>query len=118
MKAGDFKVFAAMCREAGLPIPQKEWEFSGDRKFRADIAWPSNDPPVALEVDGGVYGRGKPCPVCKRKQGGAHSSVKDILRDMEKTNEYAVQGWRLLRITPQQLHKTATIELVKRAMLG
>ena len=106
MKAGDFKVFCAMCYDAGIPIPQHEWQFHHTRNWRVDIAWPSNDPPLALEIEGGVW------------TGGRHTRGSGFLRDVEKYNELACEGWRLIRVTPDQLHKTETIELVRRAMLG
>lgn len=77
-----------------------EYRFHSTRKWAFDYASPVLR--IAIEIEGGVYGRGKPCPLCKRKRGGAHSSVTGILRDIEKYNEATVAGWRVLRFTPKQ----------------
>lgn len=106
MKQGDFKVFVAMCEQAGLPTPESEWEFHHTRRWRVDIAWPSADPPLALEVEGGAFARGR------------HTRGAGFRNDVEKYNALTCEGWRLIRVLPEQLHKTATIELVRRAMLA
>lgn len=35
-----------------------------------------------------------------------------MVKDMEKYNRAASLGWRLLRVTPSQLHDLETIELL------
>lgn len=88
-------------------FPRDEWSAEvaaiHGRKFRFDYA--STPYKIAIEIEGGVFGRGKPCPVCKRKSAGAHSSVAGMLRDLEKYNEATAQGWRVLRFTPDQFDK-------------
>lgn len=106
MQPGDFKVFSAMCEQAGIPKPEKEWEFHHTRQWRVDIAWPSADPPLALEIEGGAWTRGR------------HTRPSGFVKDMEKYNALTCEGWRLIRITPDQLRKTATIDLVRRALLA
>ena len=100
----------AQAQEAGWPKPEREVRVCKDRRFRFDYAWPElsldeamNLPEgafistiasgVALEIDGGVWMRGK----------SGHSSGKGILRDMEKQNVAVANGWRVLRLTPSQV---------------
>lgn len=97
--------FSAACKAAGLPAPTPEYLFAApERRYRADFAWP--DQRVMLEVEGGIW----------RKGGGAHSHPTNILRDMERTNEATVRGWRLLRFQPEKLTKPETMETIKRAI--
>ena len=81
-----------------------EYKFSKDRKFRFDWAWPEIK--LAVEIEGGIW-LGK---------NGAHSSGKGILRDMEKNNLAVLEGWRILRVTPQQLKNGEAHNLIDRAL--
>jgi Protein of unknown function (DUF559) len=97
--------FLAACRIAGLPEPVPEYPFAApDRKYRADFAFVEQK--VIVEVEGGVW----------RKGGGAHSHPLNILRDMERTNEATVRGWRLLRFVPEKLYTTETLNTIKLAI--
>ena len=75
------------------------------RKYEFDCASPEFK--VAVEIDGGMYPfyaivRGKRVKVMKS----GHSSPEGIMRDMEKSNAAQIEGWRILRYTPDQLRKT------------
>lgn len=75
------------------------------RKYEFDCASPEFK--VAVEIDGGMYPfytmvRGKRVKVMKS----GHSSPEGIMRDMEKSNAAQIEGWRILRYTPEQLRKT------------
>jgi len=94
--------FGFMLAEAGLPMPETEFKFLTDRKFRLDYAWPERK--LALEQEGGVWKQGR------------HTRGSGFIKDMEKYNLLAATGWRLLRCTPDQLHTTATIELIAMAI--
>jgi hypothetical protein len=93
--------FLTGCKARGLPTPEREWPVSNDRKFSFDWAWPEQK--IALEIEGGIYGRGKPCPMCKRKAVGAHTSIERLKSDMEKYNLAAMLGWLVLRARPEQI---------------
>lgn len=67
----------------GLPQPVPEYTFHPSRRWRIDFAWPSER--VAVEVEGGIYGKGR------------HTSVQGFLGDIEKYNALAEAGWLLLR---------------------
>lgn len=86
----------------GLPAPVTEFPFHPTRKFRFDYAWPSER--IALEVNGGRF------------VGGRHNSAEGSHKDMEKMNEAACLGWRVLYITPRSVGTLVPIALVKRAM--
>lgn len=91
-----------------------EHHFMPGRDFAFDFAELTRK--VALEVEGGVYGKGKPCPVCKRRRGGAHGSISGILRDIEKYNEAAVLNWKVIRATPEQVDSGEAFAWVERAL--
>lgn len=95
--------FKLACVAAGLPMPVREFMFAApERNWRTDFAWP--DEQVVLEVEGAVW------------SGGRHTRGSGYLADMEKYNELALRGYTLLRVTPQNLNKPATLELVRRAL--
>lgn len=107
------KIVLAFFRQEGLPEPALEWCFHPERKWRFDFAWPDNTGPmsrgycgqkVALEVEGGIWTRG------------AHGRGSGISRDMEKYNEAAALGWRVLRVTPKDLCLVSTAELIRRTL--
>ncbi len=105
------KIVLAYFRECGIPEPETEVQFAESlgRKFRFDFAWEevwkdehtATWPMVALEVEGGIYTRG------------AHGSISGIKRDMEKYNLAASLGWRVLRVTPENLCTNETISLIQ-----
>lgn len=95
-------VFAALLERAGVPLPEPEHRFHPSRKWRMDYAWPDHG--IALEVEGGVWTRGR------------HTRPKGFLRDVEKYNAAAVDGWRILRCTPDELCTERTVELIREAM--
>lgn len=95
-------VFLALCKQARLPSVTTELRFAPPRKWRFDYAWP--EAKVALEVEGGVWTRGR------------HTRGAGYIKDMEKYSEAACLGWRILRVTPDQLATMSTISLVKRAL--
>jgi very-short-patch-repair endonuclease len=81
---------ADLCVLAGLPEPVAEHRFAAPRRWRFDWAWPQYH--LALEIDGGVWTRGR------------HTRGAGFLRDIEKLNAAAIQGWWVLRTTPDKVH--------------
>lgn len=106
--------FIAWVCAAGLPKPEPEHRFHPTRKWRFDWAWPEQR--VALEVEGGIYGKGEPCSKCGQREVAGHRSIKDMKRDLEKYSEAAAHGWRIVRITPEQLYDASTLDLLGRAL--
>lgn len=86
----------------GLPAPVLEFHFHPTRKWRFDAAWPTRK--LALEVNGGAY------------VGGRHNTAEGSHKDMEKMNEAACAGWRVLYITPRSVNTPLMLQLVGRAM--
>lgn len=90
-----------------------EFQFDKSRKWRFDFvvfllqgenydgAEPSS---IALEVEGGIW------------TGGRHTRGAGFKKDMEKYNRAACLGWRILRVTPDELCMQETIDMIKEAL--
>ena len=96
------KLFRALLKQEGLPMPIAELRFHPVRRWRFDYAWEAQK--VALEVEGGVWTRGR------------HTRGAGFLRDVSKYNEAALMGWLVLRTTPAGLYTAYTIGSLKRAI--
>ena len=111
-KADDHGLFLAACKAHGLPKPVPEHKFHPKRKWRFDFAWPghyfSGYYSVALEIEG----------VGKGGEAGRHQRIGGWLKDMEKYNEAILLGWKLLRVTTDQVKSGEAFSLVKRALYG
>lgn len=94
--------FAKMLRASKLPLPTPEYRFHPERQWRFDFAWPEHK--IALEVEGGVWTEGR------------HTRGAGFLADMQKYNAAGVLGWRVLRVTPDQLTQAATDEMLRRVL--
>jgi len=108
------ELFVAWCRLMRLPDPVAEHRFHPTRNWRVDWAWP--DARLALEVEGGLFGLGKPCPVCGRRKVAGHTSIQRLKDDLEKYNELALAGWRLVRVQPTTLTTVTTADLIRRGL--
>lgn len=100
--AQSYEWFLALCKAAKLPQPVMEHRFHDKRRWRFDFAWPEYK--VALEVEGGVW------------VGGRHTRGSGFVKDIEKYNEAACLGWRIIRCQPKQLLTQTTIDTIKRAI--
>ena len=107
---GSERIFCKYLYDQGIKYPKPEYIFHPTRQWRFDMAWPEIK--LAIEIEGGIYGRGKPCPTCKQRRKGAHGSVTGLLRDIEKYNQATYHGWKILRCTPDQLNSLEFINLV------
>lgn len=96
------KVVKGYFLECRLPIPKEEFRFNQLRKWRFDFAWPEHM--LALEVEGGVF------------SGGRHTRGAGFAKDMEKYNEAAAAGWRVIRVQPRDLCTMETVMLIKRCL--
>jgi hypothetical protein len=99
-----------LCREHGLPVPEREQRFDPVRKWRADYLWQRER--VILEIDGGIYRGGAGGGTGR----GGHSTASGIVRDMEKSNAAQLAGFRYLRATPRDVTSGAIVALLKRAL--
>jgi very-short-patch-repair endonuclease len=93
-------MFMDMLQLFGIPKPEREYLFCHKRKFRMDYAWPNNG--FFMEVEGGIW------------QQGRHNRAQGYLKDMEKYNLAAMLGWRMIRITPEELNKMSTISMIQK----
>ncbi len=95
-------LFVCLCKSDLGVLCVKEHKFHPKRKWRFDYAIP--DHKIALEVEGGVW------------TGGRHTSSSGFLKDMEKYNTATLMGWRVLRTTPDELLRTATLRMLQDAI--
>lgn len=99
---------------AGIPEPHTEFQFAAHigRNWAFDFAW--IDPRIALEVEGGGFGRyvvitsgherrkGKDIPIkpgTAIRFGGRHNTGAGLQADAEKYNRAAILGWLVIRAT-------------------
>ena len=85
-----------------LPEPVAELRFSPPRRWRFDYAWPASK--LALEVQGGLFVQGR------------HSRGAALLKEHEKLNAAAVQGWRVLFTTPADVANGNAALLIEKAL--
>lgn len=83
--------FDHQCRLSGLAVPVAEHRFHATRRWRFD--WAFLDAKLAVEVEGGSFLPG----------GGRHTRGAGFVKDTEKYAEALILGWRVLRVTPQQI---------------
>ena len=96
MAASDLLVL--QCRALGLPEPVLELRFHPPRKWRIDAAFPAHW--LAVEIEGGAWVNGR------------HTRSSGYLADIEKYNQMALDGWFLLRFTPQQVENGEAVQAI------
>jgi hypothetical protein len=89
---------------AGLPRPELEYRFHPTRRWRVDLAYPHATPPVAVEVEGGGWVRGR------------HVRGRGFTADLEKYGELTALGWRLVRVDGRLIENGRAVEYVRRAL--
>jgi len=77
----------------GLPVPEEEYRFHPERKWRVDYCWP--DYKLAVEIEGGVWTFGR------------HNYPSGFEKDREKYNALAFAGYYLLRFVPKEIKSGA-----------
>jgi very-short-patch-repair endonuclease len=92
------KIFYALLKQKGIALPKQEYKFHEKRKWRFDYCWP--EVKLAVEVEGGIFSNGR------------HTRGSGYLGDMEKYNAATLEGYKLLRFTPQQLTLKSTIDSI------
>lgn len=86
------------------PAPQSEIRFHPPRRWRLDFGFPDHTPKIALEVEGGVWVSGR------------HNRGTGFIKDMEKYNQAVLDGWVILRATPQMVMNGAAALLLSEAL--
>jgi hypothetical protein len=61
---------------------------------------------VALEIEGGVWTRGR------------HVRPKGFIADIEKYNAAAEMGWRVIRATPEMIEDGSILTLLDKMLSG
>ena len=106
--------------ELGLHF-ERQYAYAKGRRFKADFAvwqpWgvgnyryliPGQGYPglrlCLIEVTGGIYS----------KQ--AHGSVTGVLKDNERLNQATLNGWKMLRFTPQQVESGEAKAMTEEAL--
>jgi very-short-patch-repair endonuclease len=74
--------------------PMEEYRFHPSRRWRFDLALPSQK--IAIEIEGGAWVNGR------------HVRPKGYRGDMEKYNQAQLLGWRVLRYAPDQIAECIT----------
>lgn len=90
-------------RVNNLPEPVREFRFHPRRRWRFDLAWPAAQ--VAVEVEGGTW------------SGGRHTRGRGFGEDCEKYNEALILGWRVVRVTGEQIENGAALDWIRRVLV-
>lgn len=103
MSKPDYNFFLEWCKANHLPDPIPEYKFHETRRWRFDFAF--LDSKLAIEVNGGVWKNGR------------HNRGAGYLKDLEKLNEAAACGWKVLQFTPSQIFTMYALDLIKRILI-
>ena len=95
---------AFQIRALSLPRPQREQRFHPTRRWRADFLWPDHQ--LIVEVDGGVYSRGR------------HTRGTGYTKDCEKQAEAVLLGYRVMRFTGGQVESGYAANVLERFFGG
>lgn len=90
------------CVLSGLPAPVTEFRFHPTRKWRFDFAWP--DRSIAVEVDGAIFVSGR------------HTRGIGVEKDNEKFAEALLAGWKVLRVSTNQVRDGRALAWVERLL--
>jgi very-short-patch-repair endonuclease len=89
-------------RAEEFPEWVEEHRWHPTRQWRFDFAWPKER--VALEVEGGVW------------TGGRHNRAAGFIEDCEKYNEATADGWRVVRVTKEQIDSGRAVAWLQRLL--
>lgn len=103
-KAAGIDMFPLACVKYGLPEPVAEYRFDAKRRWRIDYYFEHNGRRVGVEVEGGVWTNGR------------HTRGKGFVADMEKYNAAQSVGIAIIRVTPGNLLKSETFDLIKKTL--
>lgn len=93
--------FALHLRAHNIPY-RREVPVCPGRRFRLDFAIGPIERRIAVEIEGGIWGR---------KSG--HNTGKGILRDMEKGNLATKHGWSVYRFSGDQVQSGEAINFIR-----
>ena len=101
-KDNPYQLFIDTLIHIGLPTPVTEYQFAPPRKWRWDVCFPDSEHKLAMEIDGGIWSKGR------------HVRGGGFIKDMEKQNAGVMLGWSLLRFTPDQVRCGYAVDMIKR----
>ncbi len=86
----------------------REYKFDeqGGRLWRFDFVLQPVTSKIAVEIQGGIYGRRK----------GGHTTAFGYTNDCEKANAALIQGWKLLRFTGDQIRSGYALSCVQKLL--
>jgi len=87
-----------------VPPPAIEFSPAKPRRWRVDYAWPEQR--VIVEIEGATWTNGR------------HSRGKGFEADCEKYNSLTVMGWRILRVTGEQVKNGQALNWLEAALKG
>jgi very-short-patch-repair endonuclease len=98
------RILMCLLEQNGCGNFVRELAFAMPRRWRFDFSWPIAR--VALELDGGVWSLGR------------HTRGQGFINDCEKMSEAAARGWRVLRLTTQDVEQRPVyvVDVVRRAL--
>lgn len=83
-----------------IPVPEREYKFHPDRRWRADFCWIEEK--IIVEIDGGTY------------SGGRHTRGGGFQKDCEKLNAAAELGFRVFRFTGKDVRQLGALRQMER----
>jgi len=83
------KRFETLWRGLGGPELEREFRFHPTRRWRADFAHLESR--TLIEIEGGIYVNGR------------HNRAAGFAADLEKYLEACLDGWRVVRLGPNEL---------------
>lgn len=98
------ELLAFQVKAAKLPEPAREFRFYPARRWRADFAW--KEFMLLVECEGGTW------------TGGRHTRGRGFADDCTKYNHAALEGWKVLRFTSEQVKSGAALVMIEMAIKG
>lgn len=99
---------AVQLRAVGIEFDREVSGLVPGRKYRVDFLVP---PDVVVECQGGLF-RSKRTG----RRGVGHTSVAQMLRDLEKANELTCSGYRVLQVAANHIQDGRALRWVERAV--
>jgi len=93
-----YPILAKLFIKHDIPIPALEYKFCSTRQWKIDIVWIKEK--LAVEIEGGIW------------TGGRHINPSGFLKDVEKYNQLDIEGYDLLRFTPDQIESLEAFESI------
>ena len=94
-------IFTTFIRQNLGAVCMTEYRFHPVRRWRADYCINPVTDKIIVEVEGGAWTRGR------------HTRGAGFIADMDKYNEATRLGYRVIRVTPDDLLSAKTLDLIK-----